>query len=168
MKEGGRRRGACEGACTGATMPQPSTLRLIRSVAAFGCRESDFALQRLEECRAFETEHSLDPFLSFFLSLRSDIRKFAKKNSGILPILANCFSGFFFYFTKKGQDAGPGRRVRRRSLKSAVRQSGPAPRPRHCRWHPVYSGVLSHLSHTPRFALADSMSDPTDLDVRLD
>ena len=47
--------GVREGACTGAaTMPKPSTLRAERT--CFGCRESDFALQRLVECRALETE----------------------------------------------------------------------------------------------------------------
>ena len=43
-----------EGACTGAaTMPQPSTLRFVDPQRRrFGCHESDFALQRLVECRA--------------------------------------------------------------------------------------------------------------------
>ena len=51
------RRGAREGACTGAaTMPQPSTLRLIRNAAAWPPRVRHVALQRLVECRALDTE----------------------------------------------------------------------------------------------------------------
>ena len=40
-----------------ATMPQPSTLRLILNVAALAAEsESDFALQILVECSALETK----------------------------------------------------------------------------------------------------------------
>jgi hypothetical protein len=51
--EGERERERALGLLLSATMPQPSTLNPQRR--RFGRRESDFALQRLEECRALET-----------------------------------------------------------------------------------------------------------------
>jgi hypothetical protein len=47
VKGRGRRRGARERACNGAaTMTQPSTFQVDTQRRRFGCRESDFALQR--------------------------------------------------------------------------------------------------------------------------
>ena len=48
----GRRRGAREGACIGAA----TTPEVDPQCRCFGRRESDFALQRLEECRALGPE----------------------------------------------------------------------------------------------------------------